>query len=32
VTTPMAWLLELRDGKIVRGRDFLDQQEALEAG
>jgi ketosteroid isomerase-like protein len=32
VTTPMAWLLELRDGKIVRGRDFLDQQEALAAG
>jgi ketosteroid isomerase-like protein len=28
---PMAWLFELRDGKVVRGRDFLDQQEALAA-
>ena len=24
------WLFELRDGEVVRGRDFLDQQQALE--
>ncbi len=29
--TPMAWLFEVRDRKIVRGRDYLDQQQALEA-
>ena len=28
---PMGWLFELRDGKVMRGRDFLDQREALEA-
>jgi ketosteroid isomerase-like protein len=27
----MGWLFEVRGGRIVRGRDFLDQQEALEA-
>jgi ketosteroid isomerase-like protein len=27
----MAWLFEVRDRKIVRGRDYLDQQQALEA-
>jgi len=27
----MGWLFELRDGKVVRGRDYLDQREALEA-
>jgi ketosteroid isomerase-like protein len=31
VSTPMAWLLELRHGKITRGRDFLDQRQALKA-
>jgi ketosteroid isomerase-like protein len=31
VTTPMAWLIEIRDGKIAGGRDFVDQGEALEA-
>jgi len=28
---PMAWLFELQDGMVVRGRDYLDQQEALKA-
>jgi ketosteroid isomerase-like protein len=28
--TPMAWLFEMRDRKIVRGHDYLDQQQALE--
>jgi ketosteroid isomerase-like protein len=27
----MAWLIEVRDGQIVRARDFLDPQQALEA-
>jgi ketosteroid isomerase-like protein len=31
VVTPMAWLFEIRDGRIARGRDFMDQQQALEA-
>jgi ketosteroid isomerase-like protein len=31
VVTPMAWLVEIRAGKIARGRDFVDQAEALEA-
>jgi ketosteroid isomerase-like protein len=31
VATPWGWLFEVRDGKIARGRDFLDQREALEA-
>jgi ketosteroid isomerase-like protein len=26
----MAWLFEMRDRKIVRGHDYLDQQQALE--
>ncbi|HEY7632441.1 MAG TPA: hypothetical protein VH817_17180 [Thermoleophilaceae bacterium] len=26
------WLLEVRDGKLAGGRDFLDQEEALRAG
>ena len=30
-TTPMAWCFEVRDGKIARGRDFLEQRQALEA-
>jgi ketosteroid isomerase-like protein len=29
--SPMAWLLDVHDGKIKRGRDFLDQRKALEA-
>ena len=31
VTTPMFQLLTIRDGKIVRTRDFADRDEALEA-
>jgi ketosteroid isomerase-like protein len=31
IARQMGWLFELQDGKIVRGRDYLDQQEALEA-
>jgi ketosteroid isomerase-like protein len=31
VSTPWAWLFEVRDKKIARGRDFLEQREALEA-
>jgi ketosteroid isomerase-like protein len=31
VATPWGWLLEVRDGRIARGRDFLDQRQALEA-
>jgi ketosteroid isomerase-like protein len=31
VATPMGWLFVVRDGKIARGRDFLDQRRALEA-
>jgi len=31
VSTPMGWLFVIRDGKITRGRDFLDQRRALEA-
>jgi ketosteroid isomerase-like protein len=31
ISTPMAWLVEVRDGRIARGRDFLDQRKALEA-
>jgi len=31
VATPWGWLFEVRDGRIVRGRDFLDQRQALEA-
>jgi ketosteroid isomerase-like protein len=27
----MAWIFEVQDGKVVRGRDYLDQQEALKA-
>jgi len=27
---PMAWLFEVRGGKLVRGRDYLDQAHALE--
>jgi ketosteroid isomerase-like protein len=27
----MAWLLELRHGKIARGRDFFDQRQVLKA-
>jgi ketosteroid isomerase-like protein len=27
----MAWLFELREGKLVRGRDYLDPRQALEA-
>jgi ketosteroid isomerase-like protein len=30
-STPRAWLFEIRDGKIVRGRGFPDPAEALEA-
>jgi ketosteroid isomerase-like protein len=28
---PLAWLFEVQDRKIVRGHDFLEQQQALEA-
>jgi ketosteroid isomerase-like protein len=28
---PLAWLFEVEDRKIVRGQDYLDQQQALEA-
>ena len=31
ISTPWGWLLEVRDGRIARGRDFLDQRQALEA-
>lgn len=31
VSTPMAWVLEVGDGKIARARDYVDQQEALDA-
>ena len=31
VASPWGWLFEVRDGKIARGRDFLDQRHALEA-
>lgn len=31
VVTPMAWLVEIRDGRIARGRDFVDQGQALDA-
>jgi ketosteroid isomerase-like protein len=31
ISTPMAWLVEVRDGKAARGRDFRDQRKALEA-
>jgi len=31
VATPMAWLFEVRDGKIARSRDSLDPRQALEA-
>jgi ketosteroid isomerase-like protein len=27
----MAWLFEVQDGTVVRGRDYLNQQEALDA-
>jgi ketosteroid isomerase-like protein len=27
---PMAWLFEVRDGKLVRGRDYFDPERALE--
>lgn len=27
----MAWVFDLRDGRVVRGRDYLDQQDALKA-
>ena len=30
-STPRAWLFEIRDGKVVRGRGFSDAAEALEA-
>jgi ketosteroid isomerase-like protein len=30
-TTPMAWVFEVRDRKLVRGHDYLDANEALEA-
>jgi ketosteroid isomerase-like protein len=29
--TPLAWLFEVRDRKIVRGHDYLDRAQALEA-
>jgi ketosteroid isomerase-like protein len=31
IATPWGWLFEVQDGRIVRGRDFLDQRQALEA-
>ena len=31
VVTPMAWLLEIREGRIASGRDFMDQGAALHA-
>ena len=31
IDSPMAWLTTFRDGKIVRGRGYLDVQEALKA-
>src|SRR5512133_53999 len=30
-SAPMAWSFEVRDGKVVRGRDYLDQDEARQA-
>ena len=30
VSTPMAWVLKVSDGKIARARDYVDQQEALQ--
>jgi ketosteroid isomerase-like protein len=30
VVTPMGWLVEIRDGRIARGRDFIDQAQAVD--
>jgi ketosteroid isomerase-like protein len=31
VASPSGWLFEVRDGRITRGRGFVDQRQALEA-